>query len=100
MIFLITYETNNPFQNYSGLRGAIKSADNWWHHIKNTWIIRTNESVDYWYDTLSIHLYDNDRIFIVEIKPNYQGRLNKEAWDWLKRQFGKKYFLKKKKFLK
>jgi hypothetical protein len=89
MIYLITYETNNTLKNYSGLRNSIKSSGSWWHYIKNTWIIRTDKPINFWYNKLSRHLAENDRIMVVEIKSNYQGWLDKGAWEWLKKQFEK-----------
>ena len=89
MILLITYEKRAFLKNYDSLYTRIKTADAWWHHMDNTWIIRTDNNVQYWYSYLASQITQEDRLLIIEVKPQYQGWLNKEAWKWLQSQFRK-----------
>jgi len=88
MILLISYDLNQPGQNYSGLYREIKKADTWWHHLDSTWIISTNQSPERWTERLMKHLDGDDSLFVVEICNNFQGWLPEDAWKWLsKRKF-------------
>ena len=87
MILLITYDKSDFLKNYAPLYSAIKSSNDWWHHLDNTWLISTELNVRYWFDILAPHINNTDRLLIVEITPNYQGWLNKDAWKWIQNHF-------------
>lgn len=88
MMLLISYDLNQPGQDYAGLHDEIKKADTWWHHLESTWIISTSQSPEQWATRLLKHLDDDDSLFVVEICDNYQGWLPDRAWKWLaKRKF-------------
>ena len=89
MIYIITYETNAPLKNYSSLRKAIKNYPSWWHHIRNTWMIRTPQSAETVYNKLCKHINQSDRLIVIEVTPNYQGWLTDKAWKWIDKQFEK-----------
>ena len=83
MVLLITYELFDKSRDISNLKGEIKKAGTWWHHLENVWIIETEKDEDKWYDTLKPHLRPEDHIYIVKITTQQQGWLPKGAWDWL-----------------
>lgn len=89
MIYLITYDRNKLFANYDNLENAIKSSgSSWWHHMQNTWLLNSTLSANDIYNRLAPHLNVEDRIIIFQVTGNYQGWLDKEAWDWINNQFG------------
>jgi hypothetical protein len=84
MVLLITYDLKKPGQDYSALYNTIKTASRWWHYLESTWIIETASPPQAWVEKLLPHLDQNDRLIVVQITPNYQGYLPKDAWEWLK----------------
>lgn len=86
MVLLITYDLNQPGQQYNDLYEEIRKAGTWWHYLDSTWIIETNQNPQYWTDRLSKHLDENDCILIIEVCENRQGLLPKRAWDWLRKR--------------
>ena len=88
MIYLITYDKNVLLKSYKPLFEEIKNCSiTWWHHLDDTWMIRTQLEVTEVFERLAKHLDEKDRLLIVEIKSNYSGWLRMDAWDWLKEQF-------------
>lgn len=88
MILLITYNKIDPSIPFESFQQAIQNSSvSWWHHLNDTWIIRTNYSINQVYNIISPNISTNDRLMIVEIKSNYQGWLNQDAWNWLKNEF-------------
>ena len=51
-ILLVTYDLNKPNQDYETLYEILKSAPSWWHHLDSTWLIRTEETPNQWYQKL------------------------------------------------
>lgn len=87
MILLITIDKNTFLKNYDALHNSIMTADKWWHHMNNTWLIKTDLTPTEWYNKLHHFITVKDRLMIIEVKANYQGWLKQEAWDWLKERF-------------
>lgn len=85
MVYLITYDLNNPGQNYDAVIEAIKSASiNWCSYWKSSYLIKSNiTSANAVFEKIKPHLDKNDRILVVEVKNNMQGWLEKEAWDYI-----------------
>jgi hypothetical protein len=87
---LVSYDLRGPGQDYSGLIKELKRKPPWWHHLKSTWIVSTDETPDQLYERLKEHLDKNDRILIIEIteSASRQGLLSKRAWDWIRNTVG------------
>lgn len=84
MILEISYELNKPGQNYDTLYETIKTAPAWCHPMTSHWFIRTDESIQTWFDRLRRVMDQNDSIFIVDITgQSRQGWMSKTAWEWL-----------------
>lgn len=84
MIYLINYDIKTRDTDKSKFINTVKSADGWWHHLKDTWIISTDESLDNWNEKLRIILNDNDSLLVVDITGKERnGWLPINAWDWL-----------------
>lgn len=87
MVYLVTYDLNKPGKDYTGLYQAIKDASdgNWWHYLDSTWLIRTqSSSANAVFQKIQPHLDSNDRCLVIEVTRNYQGWLDKDAWDYIK----------------
>jgi len=84
-MLLVTYDLKSKTNNYEPLVSAIKGTGAWWHYLKNTWLIHTNQSVQQVANNLNQYLDQGsaDYLLVVEIKKNHQGWLPKDAWDWL-----------------
>jgi hypothetical protein len=57
----------------------------WWHHLRDTWIIVSSDPTPNDVYKRLEPLLPNDRLLILSInkETQYQGWLDKEAWDWL-----------------
>jgi hypothetical protein len=85
MIYLISYDLRKPGRDYTSLHNAIKSAPTWWHYIESTWIIKTEKSIEDWYNKIRATTDSNDSFIIVDItKQNRQGWLPQKAWEWIR----------------
>lgn len=83
MIFSISYELQKPGQNYDVLYETIESAQSWCHPMTSHWFIRTEQSVQTWYEKLRKVMDQNDFIFVVDITGQArQGWLPQTACDW------------------
>lgn len=40
-IYVISYDLNNPGQDYKHLYEEIKSFESWWHCLDSTWMVST-----------------------------------------------------------
>lgn len=85
MIYLITYDLKKPGKDYESLHNTLKTSVSWWHYLDSTWIIKTEQSVDYWSEKIRDVIDGNDNFLIVEItKQKRQGWLPKKAWEWIR----------------
>lgn len=84
MIYSITYDLKKPGQDYDGLYESIKSLGAWWHYLESTWLVDTQLNADSIYKRLDANIDKNDRLLIVNFGTDYQGWLDKDAWDWIK----------------
>lgn len=92
--FLITYNKNALLRNYDPLYQAIKTSSIvWWHHLNNTWIIRTTLDANQVYNNLHQHITEDDKLLVIQVFPNseFQGWLPPEAWKWIENQFNQIY---------
>ncbi|SRR5258708_7383485 len=60
------------------------TISDWWHYLPNTYIIKTDSSVEYQADRIR-KVIPSLLSFIVKIDLNiYNGYLNKAAWKWIR----------------
>ena len=83
MILIVTYDLKQPAASYSALYEALKSKNSWWHYMKGTWLVATDDSPQDLFDEIEILLQKGDRILIATLARPYQGWLPKKAWDWI-----------------
>lgn len=81
--YLITYDLNKTGQDYKKLYDLIKELGSWCHYMDSTWIINTSLSPNQIVKHLESAFDSNDRLFVVEIKKNYQGLLTEEQWKFI-----------------
>lgn len=85
MIYLVTYDLKNPGKDYTSLHNTLKTASSWWHYLDSTWLIKTEQPVDYWSEKIRNVTDRNDNFLIVDIThQSRQGWLPKKAWHWIR----------------
>ena len=90
-VYAVSYDLNKAGQNYSGLIAELQRSDSWWHYLKSTWLIYTNESADQLWTRISSHIDANDFVLIIKVQPgahNRSGWLTQPAWDWMTKHVG------------
>ncbi len=89
MVFLISYDLNKPGQNYDEVHQAIMDASDgrWCHCLESTWLIRSKtlgaEEIS---ERIMSKMDKTDRLLVIEVKPNYQGWLSRDLWDYIKNE--------------
>ena len=86
MVYMITYDLNNPGQNYDKVIQAIKDASTgvWCTYWKSAYLIRSNyEDASDVFSKIKPYLDDNDTALVIEVKNNKQGWLTEKAWDYI-----------------
>lgn len=87
MAYLITYDLNRPGQNYDDLYQAIKALGSvWWHYLDSTWLVNTKLSANQITQKLTKHIDKNDHLLVIKTTKEYDGWLNKKAWEWINQQ--------------
>lgn len=84
MVFLITYDLNQPGQKYNELYESIKKCGAWAHYLDSTWLVDTSLTADGIYNQLKPTLDENDMILVIGLTRDYSGWLPKEAWEWIR----------------
>ena len=85
-VLLISYDLKSkPIDQYINLYETIKKADVWWHYLESTWLVATELNPKEWYDKIVSQIHKNDKLLIIEVKPNYYGWLTPEAWEWIQK---------------
>ena len=85
--YMITYDLNNPGQNYEKVIESIKNASdgNWCSYWKSSFLIRSNyATAQQVSDLITPHLDKNDSLLVIEAVNNYQGWLKKKQWDYIR----------------
>ncbi len=82
-VYAVSYDLNRPGQNYQGLIGELEQSPSWWHYLKSTWLIATNETPDQLWGRLEPHVDTTDCVLIMEVINRAQGWLPAKAWEWI-----------------
>lgn len=86
MTYLITYDLNDPGQNYEDVIQAIKDASTgvWCSYWKSSYIIRSDfQTAQEVFNKIEPFLDKNDRCLVIEVKNNKQGWLTKKQWEYI-----------------
>ena len=80
-IYLLQFKVNDDKILVSRIKLLFTS---WMNYFGHSWIIQTPLSAKEIYDKLSVG-YENDSMFIIELKADHWGRMDPKVWDWLKK---------------
>ena len=83
-LFVVSYDLRKTDKDYSSLFEEMKNCKAWWHYLKSTWLIYTNETASEIFKRLHPHLDKIDNLLIIEAGKERQGWLPKEAWTWIR----------------
>jgi len=89
VILLVSYDLRQPAADYSGLIKELKGCSAWWHYLKSTWVVSTDETPDQLAERLRSHLlHKRDRLLVIEVESGagLEGWLPQKAWDWLRKR--------------
>ena len=87
MVYIVTYDLNNPGQNYENVIQAIKDAStgaccSYW---KSSFLIKSNyQTATEVFDIIKPNFDKNDSCLVIEVKNNVQGWLTKAQWNYIK----------------
>ena len=81
---LITYDLNQPGQNYPELYKKIESLGESWHDLDSTWLVSTSQSLSQATGAVAAAIDSTDSLLVIGVTgDSYSGRLTQAAWDWL-----------------
>lgn len=86
MVYFVTYDLNNPGQNYDAVIQAIKGASTgqWISSWKSSFLIKSPyQTAQEIFDRIEPFLDRNDSCLVVEVKNNKQGWLSQEEWEYV-----------------
>lgn len=83
MVYLVSYDLNNPGKDYQRLISAIERYNNPCRVLRSQWLIQSDKSATQIFNELIAFVDANDELFVCEITKNYAGRLTQEKIDWL-----------------
>lgn len=82
--YLVTYDLDNPGQNYSILIKKLKSYPAWAHICASSWTICTFDSAETVRDNLVTVLDNNDKLFVGKLSGEAAWfGLSKDVSGWL-----------------
>jgi hypothetical protein len=84
MILVVSYDLAQPPDAQRTFIDALKAQGNWWHYLRNTWLIDSEKSPEAVFDDLKPYTIPEDRIFIAVLGPAYSGWLQPDAWSWIR----------------
>jgi hypothetical protein len=84
-LLLVTFDSNKPGQDYSGLMNEIESYSNV-RLSKSSYAIITDKTPDAVCKELKKYIDNNDSIYIINLKRPYAGYGSELVTDWLKKE--------------
>lgn len=81
--YMVSYDLQAPGQNYNDLIAELEDSDNWWHYLKSSWIVITDETAQELSDRLIQHIDQNDKLLVIQVCDDSQGWLPPGAWEWI-----------------
>jgi len=86
MVYFVTYDLNDPGQNYENVIQAIKDASTgvWCSYWKSSYLIKSDyQTATEVFDIIKPYLDKNDTCLVIEVKNNKQGWLTKKQWEYI-----------------
>ena len=85
-VYVISYDLNQPGQNYAALHEAIKNVGTtWWHCLTSTWMVVSSKSALEVANALWPHMDGNDKLLVNPIATGSSwAGFEKNCEDWIK----------------
>lgn len=83
MILVVSLDLYGPSAGYEALYAEIKKQGVWWHYMRYTWLLHTQQQPNDIVAKLRPFVQPQDRILVGQMSVPYQGLLPKDAWDWI-----------------
>ena len=85
MILLVALDLKQAATSYTELYDALKAKESWWHYMRTTWLVATEDTPQDIVDEIKPFLQSGDRALVTRLTNPYQGWLPTKAWDWIRR---------------
>ena len=66
-VLLIGYNLNAAARSYDDFTTALHDLGDWWHHLNNTWLIRTDRDATEVRDALKPLMADTDELLVLNV---------------------------------
>ncbi len=86
-VLIITYDLNDPGQNYHDVLDFIKSYP-WAKLSESSYAIETNKSPNTIFNRISKFLDKNDTLYVITLRVPWNGQGSKKVIDWLRKRLG------------
>ena len=83
MVYLVSYDLNQPGQDYSRIIKAIAAQGAYIQVLKSAWLLRSSAQVLQVGDALKAHIDASDRLLVSEVTANHRGWLDQRCVEWL-----------------
>lgn len=84
-VYMITYDLNKQGQNYDKVIGAIKDCSiECYSGWESSYLIKSSMTAKQIRDNIAQYLDGNDALLVIEVKNNYNGRLEESDCDILR----------------
>jgi len=80
--YAVSYDLNEPEQEYSDLIDELKSYPGWWHNLTSFWLIVTEDSHSDIRDNLKQHIDSNDELLVLGLSGS-AAAYNIDGWEWI-----------------
>ena len=64
---MVGYNLSGTARSYEDFTTALHDLGDWWHHLNNTWLIRTERSPAEIRDALKPLIADTDEILVLDV---------------------------------
>jgi hypothetical protein len=81
--YIVTYDLNDPGQNYEVVLKVIKQIDGWARLSESSYAITSSLTPRGIYNKFKPHLDKNDQFYVIGLHKPYYGQGDKEVNDWL-----------------
>lgn len=79
MVYLVSYDLNEPDKDYKRLIDAISRYGNPCHVLKSQWLIQFDKSAKQLCDELTAFVDESDELFVCEVNQNRFGKFKPET---------------------
>lgn len=83
-LYVVTYDFAEPDSDrYAAFSDALAASFDWWHWLKDTWLVATDLTAAEVFGKLRPLLDDRVNILVLEAGRDVAGYLPKKAWPWI-----------------